>query len=235
VIKVVDHSLDDSDYHAGFEDKTLFNVGTSAHGFMVKLSGTSTTVFTGVGAYSDILSVEGKSIRRKFSTGNASTDPTLWTTSSTNWNSNAVATSIMFPVLEIVIPPWVEQSKVGLQLVVAACSSNTDVGADINAGFYLYSGRSRMGSTHGLVLDASTLYGRIPGMVTYFQVDTGTSGTDTYSTELSIVGGEVFTLFALSTNANQIKLTSMKFTGLSTDVTFPNGTTFGNIMLTTNK
>jgi hypothetical protein len=118
-------------------------------------------------------------------------------------------------------------------MVVAACSSDVDYGADINCGFYLMSGRGKMGA-YGLEMPASTLYYRIPGMIQYYAVDSGTSGVDTLSTELSVNGGEVFTLYALSTDANQIMLQSMKFTGLSTDVTFPNGTTFGSIMLTTN-
>ncbi len=220
-----------SDSHS-LVDSTSNNVTSAAHGLMVKLSGTSTTVFGGLGSYIDILEQEKQSIHRKFSTGN-STDSQLWGTSSTNWNAAAVATSHFYPVLEIAIPQWVEQSKVGVVLVVAACSSDIDYAADINCGFYLMSGRGKMGA-YGHPMPASTLYYQIPGMISYYPVDSGTSGVDTLTTELSINGGEVFTLYALSTDANQIMLQSMKFTGLSTDVTFPNGTTFGNIQLSTN-
>ena len=231
-IMKTEHLLDNEEYHAPFDNNTVYNASSTAHGFMPILSGDTTTFLDGAGAWTDPSDYVNETVYRKFSTGASTDETTFWTTSSTNWNASAVATSYFYPVIEVCIPQWIQQSRVTMTMVVAACTSATAGGTTGNSGFYIKSGRGYMGAA-GLEMPGSTLYTMIPNMISYYAIDSGTSGVDTYSTQLNIIGGETFTIYALSTESNQIKLTSLAFSGISTDIVTP-GTTWDNIMLTTN-
>jgi len=224
-----EHLLDDERFHAVLSDNTIHNATSTAHGLLPKLKGiTAPQEF--------LASTGGWAMLNQwfaFSTSAGTLMQTPYLNSGTVYsNPLAAGTTYMYPVFELVIPPFVQKSRVEITMLMGACS--TGVVGSGNSGFYLKSGRGCMQSSCGIPLGASTRYWEIPGMIKFFAVNTGTSGYTSLSTEIEIVGGEVFTLYALSTES-QIRVEQIALIGDAAGVVTPSQSTMGRfLVLTTN-
>jgi hypothetical protein len=196
-------------------------VSSAAQGLMTALTGTSTVFFNG---HNEWATLENE-MWKKYTTGNATT---MFSELST-FAATAAASSWAYPLYSIHIPPYVQQSKVDISVGVCSCSSNT-----ANSYCLLFvQGAQRAGSNNLVDFKTTaTLSTKIAGVLFgYFPT---TSAWATYTTQITIVGGETYTFYALSTTAPYVKIRNILITGATAAPQYPTdawttsiGTTYG--------
>jgi len=217
---VTPHVLDNVLFHGPLSDNTIHNATSTAHGFLCCLNGISTQYLTSTGGWADLY------LSQRFTT-NTPGDSVLFLDSSAYSNPNAInSTAMMYPICEFMVPQWIQNSRIVLGVYLSACSSSVDYTSTNMTGFYLKSGRGCMKSSAGVPLP-STLWWQVPGVIQFIPVNTGTSAATAFSTEMEVTGSEVFSLYALSTAAVQIKCEQFTITGNSTYISSPSPSTFG--------
>jgi hypothetical protein len=197
-------------------------VSSAAQGLMTALTGTSTVFFNG---HNEWATLENE-MWKKYTTGNATT---MFSDLSTYVGSLATVTSWAYPLYSIHIPPFVQQSKVDISVGVASCSSAT---ANTYALLFMQAAQ-RPGSNQPIDPKTTvTLSTKVQGVL--FAVFPTTSAWATFTTQITVVGGETYTFYALSTTAPIIKIRNLLITGATAAAQYPTdawttsiGTTYG--------
>ena len=145
-----------------------------------------------------------QALGRSFTTG---TNTTMYSNTASTYLVGGVTSSFAYPLLMITIPPFVLPSKVDMNISCATCSTNV-----VNTSVILVcDGKPGNNFQSQDFKTTATLSTRIQGVITgYFPT---TSNWATFSTQITICGGQVIAIYGMSTTAPACKIRNITFTG----------------------
>lgn len=244
-LKYLDSTVDHARYSSAAMGAATFDATSTAHGLLPVLTGESSKFLSSTGAFMALTSLNvnqvssaasgicplgttvsqtylsstggwndmGHEMWKRYTTGTATT---MFSELSTFVSELATVTSWAYPLYVLRIPPFVQQSKVDLSVGICSCSSNV---VSTYAVLFMQ-GAPRPGSNQPIDPKTTvTLSTKVSGVLWgYFPT---TSAWATFTTQITISGGQVYTFYALSTTAPKLKIRNILITGTTDDPQYP--------------